>query len=935
MDRGAQSQTLIVVPSERHVELARANGADAVTLRNLVRSLADAGHLRAATPETTRLLTSRLLGQSFASSVTLDDAAGALHRSGARAEDVARVGSSRAQWFERLLDEGPRQLESAGLRDERSDGWAAAAQLASADLGPARRAVIRGLTQWTRADLAFFGALHAALRTRGGEGVIIELPPGAAREPALGPLIEDLERTWATANDAPAVRFVERTLPLERVECIEAAGAESEARAVVHAVLAALERGVAIDRVVLATLDTGELFLEPLRAALHAAKIPFSEPRGRPALAAPRAHAALGLLGLARGPTRRDTLLDVLLTPDLDARRWTRSERGALSGLRGALEALPIDVDRTGAEIAAALERSAADATDTRRTAARDAYSRLLADLRLGHGPHPRAELAAFWTALFEEVGLLASEPRALGTAITESDAGRPELLRAIADDSRGATAIVTAFERTVAAARALGAGTEPVTIGAYLEEVETALAGVGPTRGARRAGALTIGRPRELAGLEFDTLIVCRTSDSVFDRTRDRIGLTLGEEILGALPASKRPPRASDETRFTELALDWLLARARHVVVSSSRRDERGSPERPSRWTRAVERAHGATPRVEPASPLHGRAARVVALGALSRDGARHVRVESERRAYFLDPRLPSGPFTGHADDLTAVVGGSAERPIAVTLLEMYERCPFLAFAAGALRATRAESVAEAIGVRERGSLIHAALAHALTSVRPLLATASPAEIEARALEAASAYIAREDASPLRRAGLHSTLWDVAALIRWSLADSGPYAFRDAERAFGTGAEWGALEIAGIHFAGRIDRIDATSDGRAVRVIDYKSGQGPTAKQRDRAVLQAWLYADKAAAELGADAVESGYLALRRRQPAWTVVRTRDESAELAESARARAVDAARALRAGIVDPRPDSPKSCQRCDARALCRRPLSAPLAEDDEA
>src|SRR5690349_24384589 len=107
MERSAQSQ-LIVVPSERHVELSRATGADAVTLRNLVRSLADAGQLRAATPETTRLLTSRLLGQSFASSVTLDDAVGALHRSGARAEDVARAGSSRAQWFARLLDEGPR-----------------------------------------------------------------------------------------------------------------------------------------------------------------------------------------------------------------------------------------------------------------------------------------------------------------------------------------------------------------------------------------------------------------------------------------------------------------------------------------------------------------------------------------------------------------------------------------------------------------------------------------------------------------------------------------------------------------------------------------------------------------------------------------------------------------------------------------------------------
>jgi RecB family exonuclease len=368
-------------------------------------------------------------------------------------------------------------------------------------------------------------------------------------------------------------------------------------------------------------------------------------------------------------------------------------------------------------------------------------------------------------------------------------------------------------------------------------------------------------------------------------------------------------------------------------VVLSFARRDERGSPQRPSRWTEAFCRAHSTVHRVEPASGLHAHAHRVTVLGTLSAQAAHNVGVEAERREYFLDPRLPARAHSGLASSLDLLVGGDSVRPIAVTLLETYERCPFLAFAAGVVRAVRDEAAQEAIGARERGSLIHAALAEALTVVGPLIGSLPAPELEARALAVATAHIEAQTASPLRLAGFRSALLDVAALLRWSLAEGSPYVFREAERPFGRGADWGPLELDGVHFAGRIDRIDADRDTQRFRIIDYKA-KPPTAKAREQSLLQPWLYADRVAAEHGTDDVESGYLALRGRQPVWTVARRGTENAELAAAARERALRAARALRDGRVDPRPDNAKSCQRCDARPLCRRPLSAPTGEDDE-
>jgi RecB family exonuclease len=153
-----------------------------------------------------------------------------------------------------------------------------------------------------------------------------------------------------------------------------------------------------------------------------------------------------------------------------------------------------------------------------------------------------------------------------------------------------------------------------------------------------------------------------------------------------------------------------------------------------------------------------------------------------------------------------------------------------------------------------------------------------------------------------------------------------------DAEKAFGSTHDWGALQLGPVFVSGRIDRIDASSDRRRVRIIDYKTGKVPTNAQIDEELLQPWLYALKVGRELGADHVETGYLSLNRRDPDWKEVFAGSLDGQPLQQAAARAVELVENFRRGHIEPRPRDTRSCQRCDARELCRRPLSAPSGED---
>ena len=201
--------------------------------------------------------------------------------------------------------------------------------------------------------------------------------------------------------------------------------------------------------------------------------------------------------------------------------------------------------------------------------------------------------------------------------------------------------------------------------------------------------------------------------------------------------------------------------------------------------------------------------------------------------------------------------------------------------------------------------------------------------ELEREALERAEAFLREQISSKLRGAALNAALEDVAALLRWSFANSDGIWFAEAERAFGNGEAWAALAVGNYFVSGRIDRIDSNSDGSAVRIIDYKTGAVRLTGEHGEQLLQPWIYARKVADEYHAARVSSGYLSLQRRKPEWKAARRRQRASGRAiEDKLLRTEQLITLMRSGRIPARPALPGSCTRCDARDICRRPLSAP-------
>ncbi|HET9929051.1 MAG TPA: PD-(D/E)XK nuclease family protein [Polyangiaceae bacterium] len=933
------SDTWLLVPTERHVEALAAAGTQATTLRKLVAELAaaEAPELLPTTPEATRLLIAELVGCRIGHAKALDDAIGRLRRAGTRAESLRATRLRRGERFADLLGATNDRLTSQKLRDDREAAWLAARYLnRSTELATgATRAVVRGLSRWDPSTLAFLEALHAALRRRGGEGVVIELPEHGV--PALSGSVQalatELEARWAHENDHPSLTFEStEALAKGRVELVETMDPASEARAAARAVLEALARGVALDRIAIVPVDLSEAFLEPLRFELLRAKIPFVEPRGRPVIAAPRAHAALELLRLARGPLTRDGLVDVLRVPGLSVERWFGSV--AALELAHELEKLPIRVERVAGDLVAELEQrvqrlAAEQRMDAAQAATmRDGLSLFLAELAALGGDAPRGAHARRFRAFFDELGLLATSPREVERALSRERHGAPELLLGLGHDAVASAAVRSASERAVAAAVALGLGEREVRLDTWLEELELALEGVAPSRGAARAAAVRIARTDDVAFMDLGLVVLCRASDGSLDRSTS-LDATLGPELENKLPKRERPPGANVEQHFSSLGVAAALARAESVVVTWSRRDESASTLLPSRLARSLIERSGV--RREPGSPLSPRARRAAARKAPSPNATERTRVERARAAFYASPDCAPDALNGEAGDLRAFFGAVPERPVAITAIERGLRCSFLAFASQVLRASRLDPVGDAIGARERGSLLHEALAAALQESSGVRENGTIEEFVEQGVQAAARLLEQKGKSPLRRVGLRSTLADVRAVLRLLAAKDDGMGFRLAEHGFGTGEGWAPLSVGSFMTSGRIDRVDASPDGRRVRVLDYKTRT--PARADESLLLQPWLYAEKAARELGASEVEFCFVGVDGRTPSARVVYSGPLDGEPLREAEHRALTVLTALSDGHVAARPASGAFCPRCDARDICRRPLSSPEGTDE--
>ncbi|WP_437490912.1 PD-(D/E)XK nuclease family protein [Sorangium sp. So ce1014] len=549
------------------------------------------------------------------------------------------------------------------------------------------------------------------------------------------------------------------------------------------------------------------------------------------------------------------------------------------------------------------------------------------------------------------------------------------EAMGAMGQGARAARAIREQAEALARAAHELGCEDRPASAAEVYAELDRAAGeqGAGPRGDAGRAGAVRVDVAAGVTALEHDMVVVTGLEARAYGGSPGADETLLGEALRARLPAPCRPASGRERQAAQRAELGWALAGARSVALCFTRGDDSEPNEPHPLFAAAV--AAGAPQRTEPASrvapdaaTLGPRDAELIALaggGRPAADIAERIRIERARADFFLDPRAPIDLHTGRvlldADpalgaQLRAAIGGAhPDRPIAVTHIERAVGCAFAGFARRVLHVRRAEDLAESADARERGTLIHRALQASFEALRELGPDRDPAEQLAAARAAAEAALGvSAPMAPLRREAVEKAIADVLEVVVRAVdgEESSPeLRFFLAERRFGAGepAPWQPLELppsddegegtagaSSVWVDGQIDRIDRSTDQRVVRVVDYKTGKLPEAKERRRA-LQLPLYSAIAARALGAEEVRAVYIGVRQRGLIELWPRTAEDQRALAEGW----AEAARTARAAVVAlwegkaaPRPALATMCARCDARDVCRRPAVVPMDEAAE-
>ena len=764
-------------------------------------------------PEFSRYPEERAGRVAFAHAV--DAAIGRLRRAGASPERLRALSRPQATLIARAMEGVSTILSDRGLVDPRGAGAALQPRL-MADGAPSSLVEgefrVIGVVAWEADDLGWLEALHTVCVRGGGRGVSVALPRfSEGVDDPFDTIADMLERRWASAPNAPEIEWTPaRQGPVSMV--VEAKSVDAEARAVVAAALQALDAGTALERVAIVAPDLDEEALEPLRAALSDARIPFAEPRGRPVTSSPEARAGLALLAMAAGPITREQLIELLRAPGVHTGWWTeRSSESEASSrasqLARRLRDLPVNADQTGAlfldALTAEVERRARDAWMPR------ALERLLASAAGLRATTTRRELARRLLALFDTLKLGSPSAGELAAALrAEGRGGPPIALAAMGEGAAAVRALREAAAVIVEAAAAVGMEDAPCTAAELAAELDRALMIRAPGGAAARAGAVRIARAGDLCALEHDLVVVTRLSASAYGGTTVLDPL-LDDRLCAELPRACRPAGAREREVWERAALAWTLAGARRIVLtrSAAAEEEDLGPQHP--LARAA-LSRGASERVEPSSRVVRQAARIDARGAelIALAGgapapariAERAAIERSRTAYFLDPALDPHEYSGRlvlageadALHLRQCVGGlSPDATIAVTAIERAAGCAFAGFARRVMGVRRTEDVMEAAGARDRGTLVHRALHAAFEAAREVWGS-DRAQVLLKARAAAEAALkmtpsagplappAEMRMAPLRREATAQAIGDALAVVAWTLDDDASY---DASR--------------------------------------------------------------------------------------------------------------------------------------------------------
>lgn len=978
----------VVVPTDAHVQrLLADDGADEPSVtpwRRFVSSTLNrlAPDLGIASSAETRLATRLALddvagtlgvphdGEArVALAYVVDRAIGALRRAGVGHDALRAPQTQRARLIRAAMDRVDEHFARAHLVDPRAIGDAMAERLLHTPSALATREVMaRFMVGWDNDDLCALEAVHRVLRERGDVGVTVVLPRLPGAEDAMEAEAERLERRWASLLDAPELEWRQEGHEPRPRQIVEAGSPVAEARSIAAELSGLLSDGLAPERVVVVVPDLDEAAMAPLRAALDDARIPFAEPRGRPATESPEARAALSLLHMARGPVTRDQMIELLRAPGLHSGHWTAMKReldarARANQLAHRLRDVPVASDDRGDALLENLREVVRERSDEAWMPG--AVERMLGTAAWLRDAETRGALTERVLRTFEMLQLGRPSAAELGDALANEERGVTWTgLVASGQASAALTALRDVVSQIGQAHQRLGAGTGATSMGELIAELHHAM-GTAPTRprgAGDQAGAVRIVRPFEICGLGVEAAVVTRFDSRSYGAPAP--DAWIDGELRSELPAILRPRAAAELGEVRRAALAWVLGTADTLILTRTRSDELPEPAHP---VAEAALARGCAHRVEPASRLspaastaspRARALIGLASGVAPTDELeRVVAAEREREAFFLDPRRAPAARSGLVDPepaeledhLRACIGGDrADRPIAVTAVERLAGCAFAGFAGRALGLRRAEDKSESATPRDRGTLVHRALKAAFETAHGR-GFPSDAERWAAAERAAAAAVGSTEAkSPLRREALESAVQDALAVLRWSDEQQSDVHFMLAEQSFGahSPAPWNALELGpqtsddaavSVFVDGQLDRLDATTDGRRVRVIDYKTGSLPTAASAGRTALQLPLYAAVVARRPGAREIEALYVSIRRGGRIETRPSLdRDLRCSIEERNGAMSTARAHVLRAwsGHLAPRPASNKACTHCDVRDLCRRPAVMPPTEEEQ-
>ena len=818
---------------------------DGLTLRALVGAVldGDAGGFGSAHehPATIGALADTIRELRPLGEAELDHLAGR----GPRAADVVRVHRAVRRAASRWADDHDALLAATAAVD--------AGDAVLAEVGPVVLHLPRTLT---RPELD----LVAALGRRGRVHAIVGSTGRAGADAAVAAVAAALEGAGlgprpmpgpAAGADPPVTTVVVAPDPAE------------EARHATRLVLDAIASGTAPERIAVVS-RVREPYALLVHEELAAAGVRHSAPAPNRLTQSMAGRTLLGLLAWVPSGARRSDLVRLLRgAPLLDdegrtARpdRWDRAARnaGVVAGL---------------------------DQWRTRLATARKALADRLAEQDEVDEGGDRLESLDRLGAFVEHVAALTNPGERTGWAPLARWAERV-LLTALGREGRAArwpeaeqearAAVLDVLDR-LAALQGIGPEPDAVTFRRALEHE----LGRGGRRVGRFGHGVTVGRLVDAVGADLDLVVVLGWVEGAFPPRRVDDAL-LPERERRAVAALRPRGTSRDEEERDAWA---VLAAAPHAVLTTAAADPRAQREHyPAPWL--VELAGASEGRDLTAAELAAAGDGVIALASfeawLAEGGAPATPTERDvaeliaaHRAgidvaslpFVAEPADHPGPpgssplargfaaarsrLDGRFDEWAGNVGpqpllvGEAAEHRSPTGLEAWATCPFRYFLGKVLtvRSLDDPADAETIDPRDRGILVHEVMERFVTGQLhqdPTTAWTPEARDE---LE----RIADEVESGFRGAGRtgREVLWrsEWAALRRHvsrivehgigapELAGTRPVA---VEHAFGFGGEEApAVEIGvgGEHplrFGGRIDRIDASADGRKVVVVDYKT---------------------------------------------------------------------------------------------------------------